>query len=89
MRRLQVGAGLDAAAPAAHTVYDVHQKGWSNTVVFNPWVDGKRGSKGPDFDDDGYKFMFCVEPAVAHPSAPIVLATGEAWQGECLISISE
>ena len=32
-------------------------------VVFNPGINGKRGTA--DFDEDGYKFMFCVEPAIA------------------------
>ena len=34
----------------------VHQgKGFSNTIVFNPWTEGKKGPVHPDFDDDGYK----------------------------------
>eukprot|EP00971_Amphidinium_carterae_P153425 3041668-Amphidinium_carterae.1 len=24
-----------------------------NTVIFNPWIEGKKGDKGPDYDDDG------------------------------------
>ncbi|KAH8050513.1 glucose-6-phosphate 1-epimerase [Aureococcus anophagefferens] len=29
---------------------------YRDTVVFNPWVEGKRGpTRGPDFDDDGYR----------------------------------
>jgi D-hexose-6-phosphate mutarotase len=34
-------------------------------VVFNPGINGKRGAAAPDFDDDGYNYMFCVEPAIA------------------------
>ena len=42
-------------------------------------LEGKQGVRGPDFDDDGYKCMICVEPAVARPSAPVELAIGESW----------
>ena len=34
-------------------------------VLFNPWKEGKRGDKGPDFDDDGYIHMICIEAANA------------------------
>ena len=69
-------------------MYDLHQGGgFTNTVVFNPWKEGKLGPAHPDFDDDGYKYMICVEPAVAKPSEPVELATGKTWKGECWISI--
>ena len=52
-------------------------------------LEGKQGERGPDFDDDGYKYMICVEPAVARPSAPVELAIGESWtEGELLWSFS-
>ena len=50
-----------------------------DTVVFNPWEEGKKGAKGPDFDDDGYNYMLCIEPAVS--TVPRVLAPGETWCG--------
>jgi len=85
---LHVGRGLDPSAPEAESTYDLHQSaGFSNTVVFNPWKEGKRGPAHPDFDDDGYKYMICVEPAVAKPSQAVELKQGESWKGECLISI--
>eukprot|EP00933_Yihiella_yeosuensis_P021592 TRINITY_DN17063_c0_g1_i1.p1 TRINITY_DN17063_c0_g1~~TRINITY_DN17063_c0_g1_i1.p1 ORF type:complete len:307 (-),score=55.54 TRINITY_DN17063_c0_g1_i1:134-1054(-) len=53
---------------------------WRDTVVFNPWEEGKKGEKGPDFDDDGFNYMLCVEPAVtAH--APQVVQAGTSWSG--------
>jgi len=86
---LNVGQGLDpAAANAFSSWYELHQSdGFRNTVIFNPWKEGKRGPAHPDFDDDGYKYMICVEPAVAKPSSPIELAAGEKWTGECWMGI--
>jgi glucose-6-phosphate 1-epimerase len=45
---------------------------WRDWVVFNPWKDGKKGAKGPDFDDDGYNYMICIEPTNA--TTPFSLA---------------
>eukprot|EP00662_Eupelagonemidae_sp_cell21_P034478 gene34479-19949_t len=36
----------------ARTRYAISQAGFADTVVFNPWEEGKKGEKGPDFDDD-------------------------------------
>lgn len=84
--RLDVGAGLDAAASALRSAYEVEMSGsWPDFVVFNPGLDGKRGAKGPDFDDDGYKAMVCVEPAVA--AAPVELEAPGEWVGSCRIRI--
>lgn len=53
---LRVGRGLDPSQPEEVSEYDLYQTAaFSNTVVFNPWKDGKRGPAHPDFDDDGYK----------------------------------
>lgn len=60
---------------------------WPNWVIFNPWIEGKKGAKGPDFDDDGYKFMICVEPAAA--LRPIVLKELESWKGAFTLSIRQ
>lgn len=63
-----------------------HSSSWPDTVIFNPWENGKRGDKGPDFDDDGFNFMLCVEPAIA--TAPKQLAPGESWMGSQKIRVS-
>ena len=60
---------------------------FTDFVVFNPWKEGKRGSKGPDFDDEGYRHMICVEPAVA--GGTCVLNSGEEWVGSQTISFVE
>jgi hypothetical protein len=82
--QLDVGAGLDVNAPTVGCAFEVRMSSsWGDFVVFNPGVDGKRGARGPDFDDDGYKFMVCLEPAVV--SAPVEVAAGAEWAGICLI----
>jgi glucose-6-phosphate 1-epimerase len=40
----------------------LHSVSYNETVVFNPWIEGKKGPAHPDFDDDGYNYMICVEP---------------------------
>ena len=68
--------------------FNLSQTGFNDTVVFNPWVEGKRGpTRGPDFDDDGYHYMLCVEPAVARDRGPVALAAGESWAGKQTITI--
>lgn len=59
---------------------------WPQWVVFNPWVEGKRGDKGPDFDDDGYKHMICLEPAVATDA--VTVSPGQSWVGTQHLSVS-
>jgi len=58
----------------------------TNTVVFNPWIEGKKGDKGPDYDDDGYKYAICVEPTIARPACQ-ELQPGGSWAGSQLIKI--
>ena len=48
-------------------------------VVFNPGINGKRGAAAQDFDDDGYKYMFCVEPAIAVGTFKLNPST--SWSG--------
>jgi D-hexose-6-phosphate mutarotase len=40
---------------------------------------GKKGKRGPDFDDDGYKHMVCIEPANA--TTPVLLEPDLEWTG--------
>jgi len=67
----------ESGAAAALTV--TQSTNWTDTVVFNPWEKGKKGAKGPDFDDDGYKYLLCLEPAVAKEQ--ITLEPGADWIG--------
>lgn len=56
-----------------------------DTVIYNPWEEGKKGEKGPDFDDDGFNYTICIEPAVA--AEPMVVEAGATWSGGQLIEV--
>lgn len=69
--------------------FNLSQTGFNDTVVFNPWDVGKKGDRGPDFDDDGYNVMLCVEPAATlKGSGPVELGPGETWKGGQDITLS-
>uniref|UniRef100_A0A7S4B2N3 glucose-6-phosphate 1-epimerase n=1 Tax=Chrysotila carterae TaxID=13221 RepID=A0A7S4B2N3_CHRCT len=73
---------------AASLTWTVKQStSWTDTTVFNPWKYGKLGARGPDFDDDGYKLMLCIEPTVA--AAPLLLKPGEKFTGTQLIQVKK
>jgi len=68
------------------SVYQIEQSAsFPDTVVFNPWEEGKKGDKHPDFDDDGYMYLLCVEPAIA--AEPLTLKPGETFMGEQRITM--
>lgn len=46
-------------------------------VVWNPW--DKKAKAIPDFGDDEYKHMLCVQAACVEK--PITLKPGEEWRG--------
>lgn len=46
-------------------------------VVWNPW--DRKARAMPDFGDDEYKHMLCVEAASIEK--PITLKPGEEWKG--------
>lgn len=56
--------------------------GLPDAVVWNPWE--KKAKAMPDFGDDEFKHMICVEPAAIEK--PIVLKPGEEWKGRQEIS---
>eukprot|EP00442_Polarella_glacialis_P028879 CAMPEP_0115164728 /NCGR_PEP_ID=MMETSP0227-20121206/73193_1 /TAXON_ID=89957 /ORGANISM="Polarella glacialis, Strain CCMP 1383" /LENGTH=228 /DNA_ID=CAMNT_0002577111 /DNA_START=214 /DNA_END=900 /DNA_ORIENTATION=+ len=79
LRLLDEGAGVSITIEQSDS--------WTDTVVFNPWEDGKKGDKGLDFDDDGYNYLICVEPAVtAHHKQE--MPPGASWSGFQNIQIS-
>jgi len=63
----------------------IKSNSWGDYVIFNPWVEGKKGIKGPDFDDDGYNYMLCIEPANATTSVDV--APGTTWKGSVAMNI--
>lgn len=55
----------------------IRKDGLPDAVVWNPW--DKKAKALPDFGDDEYKYMLCVEPAAIEK--PITLKPGEEWRG--------
>jgi glucose-6-phosphate 1-epimerase len=53
----------------------IAQRGFPDTVVWNPGRDATK----PDLPPDGYRHMLCVEAAAFN--APIVLSAGNEWTG--------
>ncbi|RWW35374.1 hypothetical protein BHE74_00059702 [Ensete ventricosum] len=51
-------------------------------VVWNPW--DRKAKAMPDFGDDEYKHMLCVEAAAIEK--PITLKPGEEWKGRLELS---
>jgi len=58
--------------------------GTTKLMVWNPWVDKARAM--PDFGDDEYQWMVCVE--TGNMAAPRVLPAGDEWYGETTFSVS-
>ncbi|KAF8025279.1 hypothetical protein BT93_F2193 [Corymbia citriodora subsp. variegata] len=60
----------------------LRKDGLPDAVVWNPW--DKRAKAIPDFGDDEYKHMLCVEAACIEK--PITLKPGEEWKGKLELS---
>lgn len=55
----------------------VRSAGFADVVVWNPWKE--LASTLPDFEDQEYLEMVCVE--AAQIGVPVILAPGESWRG--------
>lgn len=55
----------------------LRKDGLPDAVVWNPW--DKKAKAMPDFGDDEFKRMLCVEAACIEK--PITLKPGEEWKG--------
>ncbi|KAM5578438.1 hypothetical protein ABKV19_008646 [Rosa sericea] len=55
----------------------LRKDGLPDAVVWNPWQ--KKAKAIPDFGDDEYKHMLCVQAACVE--TPITLKPGEEWRG--------
>ncbi len=62
----------------------IHKEGSRSTVVWNPWVDKSKAM--PDFGDDEYPRMVCVETANALADA-VVVAPGEEHRLAAEVSV--
>jgi glucose-6-phosphate 1-epimerase len=75
--RVYFGTGDEIVLREPHRGLRLEQRGFSETVVWNPGVDGTRAR--PDFADGDEHRMVCVEAAVVRP--PVQLAPGAQWTG--------
>jgi len=64
----------------------VEKSGSNSTVVWNPWVE--KSKRMPDFGDEEYKTMLCVETAKAREDA-IFLPPGASHQLKAIISAAK
>lgn len=71
----------DASRPlllqAGNLSLGIHQEGFPDVVVWNPWVEAC--ARMPDMAPTGFRRMLCVEAAAAR--LPVTLAPGETWSG--------
>ncbi|KAL8556622.1 hypothetical protein ACS0TY_004178 [Phlomoides rotata] len=70
----------DAVAVFDHekkSTFVIKKEGLPDVVVWNPW--DKKARTIPDFGDDEYKQMLCVDAAAIEK--PITLKPGEEWTG--------
>jgi glucose-6-phosphate 1-epimerase len=63
----------------------IDKQGFADAVVWNPWVE--RAHALPDFGDDEYLVMLCVEPA--NIVVPSRLGPGEVWSGTQRVRVEE
>ncbi|KAK8675750.1 hypothetical protein V6N13_033814 [Hibiscus sabdariffa] len=62
--------------------FELRKDGLPDAVVWNPW--DKKAKAMPDFGDDEYTNMLCVEAACVEE--PVTLKPGEEWKGRLEIS---
>lgn len=60
----------------------IQREGLPDVVVWNPWE--KKSKSIPDFGDEEYRQMLCVDGAVIEK--PITLKPGEEWTGRLELS---
>lgn len=61
----------------------IDKRGMPDAVVWNPWI--AKSQRMPDFGDDEYVRMVCVETGVIETKP--TLAPGEKWEGETTFSV--
>ncbi|OGV59138.1 MAG: D-hexose-6-phosphate mutarotase [Lentisphaerae bacterium GWF2_52_8] len=65
----------------------IKKHGSKSTVVWNPWVE--KSKRMPDFGDEEYHGMLCVETCNAAPGDEVTLKPGVAHKLEALIKVEE
>jgi len=62
---------------------ELHTVNMPDVVVWNPWIDKAR--RMPDFGDDEYQGMVCVETGKIATAQ--ILPPGEEWRGETVLTV--
>jgi glucose-6-phosphate 1-epimerase len=82
--RVYFAAPDSVCLEAPECVLHIAQRGFTDTVVWNPGVD--RTARMADMPPDGFRYMLCVEAAAIEPR--VALAPDGAWCGEQSIEVS-
>lgn len=73
----------DVLIEQPHQLVQIRQSGFTDAVVWNPWVE--KTVQISDLDADAYQRMICVEAASI--VKPIVLTPDQVWTGMQLMSV--
>ena len=69
---------------ASSRTFTIEKRNMPDVVVWNPWI--AKAQRMPDFGDDEYQWMVCVE--TGNMAAPRALPAGAEWYGETTFSVS-
>ena len=61
----------------------VQKYNFPDTVIWNPWME--KAKEIPDFGDDEYPNMICVESG--HVSSPVTLMPGTAFEASQILQV--
>lgn len=81
--RIYADLTADVHIEQAHQVLQIRQAGFSDAVVWNPWLE--KTAQISDLESHAYQHMVCVEAASI--MQPVVLAPGQVWAGMQLMSV--
>ncbi|GMI08140.1 hypothetical protein TrRE_jg13080 [Triparma retinervis] len=69
-----------SVASSGAPIFKVLHNGFPDTTLYNPYTGDKQGPGFPDFDDEGYKKIICLEPTIGEANR-VVLEGGGEWEG--------
>lgn len=69
---------------ASGRTFTIEKRNMPDVVVWNPWI--AKAQRMPDFGDDEYQWMVCVE--TGNMAAPRALPADDEWYGETTFSVS-
>ena len=69
-----------SVASSGASIFKVLHNGFPDTTLYNPYTGDKQGPGFPDFDDEGYKKIICLEPTIGEANRVVLEGVGE-WEG--------